>query len=55
MKHLFLLLSISCFLITNTYSQSNKEKKKEHERMLDTLEQKISGVKYVDFNFSTAQ
>lgn len=36
-------------------SQKKSDIKKQHERMIDTLKKKITGVKYVDFGFSSAQ
>ena len=51
----FFIFTFLCSIGLNTFSQSKKEQEKEHERMLDTLEHKISGVKYADFRFSTAQ
>jgi len=58
MKYFLLLLFYSLLSIT-CYSQSKKEIRKEkvksNERMLDTLQIKISGVKYADFGLSKAQ
>lgn len=55
MKPLFTLL---CFLLLVPqigHSQSKKEKKEAQEKVLDTLQQKIKGVKFADLGFTTAQ
>lgn len=36
-------------------SQTKKEKRQEHERVLDTLQQKIQGIKFADLRFSKTQ
>ena len=36
-------------------TQKKSDLKRQHEKMIDTLKRKITGVKYVDFGFSTAQ
>lgn len=46
-----LLLNITIVAL----SQKKSDLKKQHERMIDTLKKKITGVKYVDFGFTNAQ
>jgi hypothetical protein len=58
-KSILLIVLIFCLFSSIGYSQSKKEIKKEkakqHERIVDTLQDKISGVKFVDLGLSKAQ
>lgn len=56
MKIPFLIMVLLPLLsLGQSKKEIRKEKEREHERMLDTLTQKLCGVKYADFRFSKAQ